>query len=125
MAVPATGGGGSGGGGSGGSGGGGGDGGDDGEPEPEKKKNFFSWKGWEERVAADPNFVYKVFIEQVWSLNLGSRPGAMPVGGRIVPRFPWPIGRLEVITPGCRMRACASLLEVTVWGFASAVCLES
>lgn len=23
------------------------------------------WKGWRERVAADPSFPYKVFIEQV------------------------------------------------------------
>jgi hypothetical protein len=69
------GGGGSGGGSSGGGGGGGGGGdGDDGEKKPEKPTGGFRWKGWEDRVAADPQFAYKVFIEQV-----GGRGGALPV----------------------------------------------
>ena len=60
--------GGSSGGSSGGSGGSGGGGGDDGE-QPSEKKPVFGWKGWQDRVAADPQFVYKVVVEQVsaWS----------------------------------------------------------
>ncbi|KAI7842869.1 hypothetical protein COHA_003487 [Chlorella ohadii] len=71
------GGGGSSGGSSGGSGGGGG--GDDGE-EPGEKKPVFGWKGWQDRVAADPQFVYKVVIEQVIGVtanvlgDMASRP---------------------------------------------------
>ncbi|EFN60085.1 hypothetical protein CHLNCDRAFT_133394 [Chlorella variabilis] len=49
------GGGGSGSGGSPGSGGGGGD--DGGEPEPAPQTAAFGWKGWQDRVAADPQFV--------------------------------------------------------------------
>jgi hypothetical protein len=29
------------------------------------KKGKFSWKGWEDRVAYDPEFPFKVFLEQV------------------------------------------------------------
>lgn len=56
------------GGGKSGGGGGGGDGGKgDGkgdEGEDGKKKTGF-WKGWEDRVAFDPEFPFKVFLEQV------------------------------------------------------------
>lgn len=48
-----------------GSSGGGGGGDDEPEPESEKKKSGIVWKGWEDRVAADPQFVFKVLIEQV------------------------------------------------------------
>jgi hypothetical protein len=33
---------------------------------PGKGGPFMGWAGWQERVAADPSFPYKVFIEQVW-----------------------------------------------------------
>ena len=33
--------------------------------EPEQKGILIRWQGWQERVAADPSFPYKVFIEQV------------------------------------------------------------
>lgn len=49
--------------GGGGGGGGGGDGAGDGEAP---KKRGFSWKGWEDRVAYDPEFPFKVLLEQVW-----------------------------------------------------------
>lgn len=49
---------------SGGGGGGGGDG-NDGEEPKDKNGPLFRWKGWEDRMAADPQFGYKVFIEQV------------------------------------------------------------
>lgn len=42
--------------------GGGGD--DDSSGQPSKGSRF-SWPGWEARVAADPQFIYKVFVEQV------------------------------------------------------------
>ncbi len=63
MAAAGGGDGGSSGGSSGGSGGSGGGGGDDGEEA--EKKPVFGWKGWQDRVAADPQFVYKVVVEQV------------------------------------------------------------
>jgi hypothetical protein len=64
---------------SGGSGLGGGGGGGDDEPGKEKKPAF-GWKGWQDRVAADPQFVYKVVIEQVIGVSasvlgdMASRP---------------------------------------------------
>ena len=72
--MAAAGGGGGSGGSSGGSGGGGGGGGgDEGKPE---KKPVFGWKGWQDRVAADPQFVYKVVIEQVGAARgCGTQPG--------------------------------------------------
>jgi len=49
----------------GGSGGvGGGDDNQDDGPQPSSAKNSLL-KGWEERIAADPHFTYKVFVEQV------------------------------------------------------------
>jgi len=49
----------------GGSGGfGGGDDSQGGGPQPSSAKNSLL-KGWEERIAADPQFTYKVFVEQV------------------------------------------------------------
>lgn len=33
--------------------------------EDERKKKKVLWQGWADRVAADPQFVYKVVIEQV------------------------------------------------------------
>ena len=48
-------------------GGSGGFGGDDenhGDGHPPSTKNSLL-KGWEERIAADPQFTYKVFVEQV------------------------------------------------------------
>ena len=41
-----------------------GTGGNDSSGEPNKGSGF-SWPGWEARVAADPQFVYKVMVEQV------------------------------------------------------------
>ncbi|EFN54829.1 hypothetical protein CHLNCDRAFT_23974, partial [Chlorella variabilis] len=61
--------------------GGGGGGGDDEEPAPEPApKPVAGWKGWQDRVAADPQFVYKVVIEQVIGVSasvvgdMASRP---------------------------------------------------
>jgi hypothetical protein len=39
-------------------------GGDDSEMNAEGK-GVFKWKGWEDRVKADSQFVYKVLVEQV------------------------------------------------------------
>ncbi|KAK9862835.1 hypothetical protein WJX84_007917 [Apatococcus fuscideae] len=73
------------GGGSGGSGGGGfgGDGrggGDSNDDDSSSSKPTFGWKGWRDRVAADQQFPYKVFIEQVIGVgaavigDMSSRP---------------------------------------------------
>jgi hypothetical protein len=60
---------GSGGSGGGGGGGWGGDGAGKGEGSGEggqqPKKGGFAWKGWTDRVAADPEFPFKVMLEQV------------------------------------------------------------
>ena len=79
------------GGGSGGSGGGGGDGGD-GEPpeEPAKKKSVVAWKGWEDRVAADPQFVYKVVVEQVIGVSAS-------VIGDMASRPNWGLNELDFV----------------------------
>ena len=61
--------------GGGGSGGGGGDDGH-GSSKPSAKNSLL--KGWEERIAADPQFTYKVFVEQV---------GA-PVGAALLAMLP-------------------------------------
>jgi hypothetical protein len=42
----------------------GGGGGDDGQP-PGPSASGFAWKGWQDRVAADPQFAYKMAVEQV------------------------------------------------------------
>ena len=42
--------------------GGSGDGGGEGTGP---KRRGFTWSGWEARVAADPEFVYKILVEQV------------------------------------------------------------
>ena len=75
---------------SGGSGGSGGGGGDDGE-QPSEKKPVFGWKGWQDRVAADPQFVYKVVVEQVsaWS----------------EPRLNGSLERLFAMGAGCNLSA--------------------
>lgn len=64
----------------GGSGGfGGGDDSQGGGPQPSSAKNSLL-KGWEERIAADPQFTYKVFVEQVIGVgaavlgDMSSRP---------------------------------------------------
>jgi protein quaking len=54
---------GSGGGGGGGWGGDGAEGSGEGGQQP--KKGGFAWKGWTDRVAADPEFPFKVMLEQV------------------------------------------------------------
>lgn len=81
--------GGSGGGGDGGSsgggsgGGGGGGGGDDDKGEVAGQKPAWGWKGWQDRVAADPQFVYKVVIEQLIGVTanvLGDMVGAECLG---------------------------------------------
>jgi protein quaking len=57
---------GSGGGGGGGSGGDGGSGaGKGGEGSEQPKGKGWAWKGWTDRVAADPEFPFKVLLEQV------------------------------------------------------------
>lgn len=64
-------GGGGGGAGKGGAGGGGGRRWDGDEGEQPKKRVL--WQGWADRVAADPQFVYKVIIEQVSAGLIGFR----------------------------------------------------
>lgn len=65
--------------GNGGNGGQGGDGGDDGDDHGDKN-NGIMWKGWQERVEADPEFVYKVLVEQIIGVgasvvgDMSSRP---------------------------------------------------
>lgn len=66
----------------GGNGGTGGNGGDDGndDGDGEEKNSGIMWKGWQERVAADPEFVYKVLVEQIIGVgasvvgDMSSRP---------------------------------------------------
>ncbi|KAK9818885.1 hypothetical protein WJX74_007678 [Apatococcus lobatus] len=62
-------------------GGGGGGGGDDRHGDDESSsKPTFGWKGWRDRVAADQQFPYKVFIEQIIGVgaavigDMSSRP---------------------------------------------------
>ena len=38
-------------------------GGDDGDAGDNEKKPGFRWKAWDDRIAADPKFGYKVLIE--------------------------------------------------------------
>lgn len=78
-------------GGSGGSGGGGGggDGGDDGSDQPQKKP-VFGWKGWQDRVAADPQFVYKVMIEQIIGVSAS-------VIGDMASRPNWGLNELDFV----------------------------
>ncbi len=79
------------GGGSGGSSGGGGGGGDDEEPAPEPvSKPVAGWKGWQDRVAADPQFVYKVMIEQVIGVSAS-------VVGDMASRPNWGLGELDFV----------------------------
>lgn len=61
-----------------GGGGSGGGGGDDshGSSKPSAKNSLL--KGWEERIAADPQFTYKVFVEQV----------GVPVGAALLATLP-------------------------------------
>ncbi len=47
------------------SGGGGGGGGDGDDGASKSSSSGWGWKGWQDRVAADPDFAYKVLIEQV------------------------------------------------------------
>eukprot|EP01023_Acetabularia_acetabulum_P023641 TRINITY_DN23063_c0_g1_i1.p1 TRINITY_DN23063_c0_g1~~TRINITY_DN23063_c0_g1_i1.p1 ORF type:complete len:324 (-),score=57.29 TRINITY_DN23063_c0_g1_i1:508-1479(-) len=55
-------------------------GGDDGKDDPESDDSGVLWKGWRERVAADPEFPYKVIIEQIIGVgaavigDMSSRP---------------------------------------------------
>ncbi|GAB4819025.1 hypothetical protein N2152v2_006071 [Parachlorella kessleri] len=73
------------------SGGGGGGGGDDGKDEqPQKPTGGFRWKGWEDRVAADPQFAYKVFIEQV--IGVGAS-----VAGDMAGRPNWGLNELDFV----------------------------
>lgn len=67
-------------GGTGGSGGfGRGDGDDEEKPQPPKR---VLWQGWADRVAADPQFTYKVLIEQVRG-GAVLCPGWLPVHGAV------------------------------------------
>ncbi|KAL4452239.1 hypothetical protein ABPG75_007901 [Micractinium tetrahymenae] len=71
-----------------GGGGGGGDDGDDGE-QPQKKP-VFGWKGWQDRVAADPQFVYKVMIEQIIGVSAS-------VVGDMASRPNWGLNELDFV----------------------------
>jgi hypothetical protein len=82
--------GGTGGGGGGGSGGGGGGGSGGGDDQPKKGGFKFTWKGWEDRVAADPQFVYKVLIEQI--IGVGAS-----VLGDMASRPNWGLNELDFV----------------------------
>ena len=43
-----------------------------GDSDGRNHKGQFSWPGWEARVAADPQFVYKVLVEQVGLMTCGT-----------------------------------------------------
>ena len=94
--LPALAGGGGGGGGViGGNGGSGGDafggrGGDDDETPAEEPEEFFLVKGWKERVAADPQFAYKVMIEQVIGVSAS-------VVGDMASRPNWGLNELDFV----------------------------
>lgn len=51
--------------------------GDEGSNQPEPEKRVL-WKGWSDRVAADPQFTYKVAVEQVRSDACWVRVGDVP-----------------------------------------------
>lgn len=72
-----------------GGGSGGGGGGDDGE-QPEQRKQGWVWKGWQDRVAADPQFVYKVLIEQVIGVSAN-------VAGDMATRPNWGLNELDFV----------------------------
>jgi hypothetical protein len=86
----AGGGGGSSGGSSGGSGGGGGGGEGEGSQPGDDKKPVVGWKGWNDRVAADPQFVYKVVIEQVIGVSAS-------VVGDMASRPNWGLNELDFV----------------------------
>lgn len=79
---------GSGGDGLGGSGGGGG-GGDDGNDKGKASQGIM-WKGWNDRVAADPQFVYKVLVEQI--IGVGAS-----VLGDMASRPNWGLNELDFV----------------------------
>lgn len=78
LRAAAAGGGGNGGGSGGGNGGG--DNNDDDNDGSSEEKSSIMWKGWQDRVAADPEFVYKVLVEQIIGVgasvvgDMSSRP---------------------------------------------------
>ncbi len=74
-----------------GSGGGGGDAwGGRGDDSSEDKEEFFLVKGWKDRMAADPQFGYKVFIEQV--IGVGAS-----VIGDMASRPNWGLNELDFV----------------------------
>lgn len=84
--VPQAGGGSGGGLGNGGGGGGGGGSGDDDE-QPGQRKQGWAWKGWQERVAADPQFAFKVMIELIIGVSAnvaGDMVRGQPAGGVVI-----------------------------------------
>lgn len=48
-----------------------------GDGSEDKKKGGFVWQGWADRVAADPEFPFKVLLEQVWPTT-ACLTGALP-----------------------------------------------
>lgn len=72
--------------------GGGGGGGDEGRGDDDapEKDEFFLVKGWKERVAADPQFGYKVFIEQVIGVSAS-------VIGDMASRPNWGLNELDFV----------------------------
>lgn len=80
------------GGGSGGSGGGGDawGGRGDGDDKDDSKNESILWKGWNERVAADPQFVYKVLVEQI--IGVGAS-----VVGDMASRPNWGLNELDFV----------------------------
>lgn len=72
-----------------GKGGSGGGGGDEGSV-PEEEEDTIMWKGWRDRVAADPQFPYKVFIEQI--IGVGAS-----VIGDMASRPNWGLNELDFV----------------------------
>ncbi len=71
-------------------GGGGEGGGGSGDNEDKSPKGTFVWKGWEDRVAADPQFVYKVVIEQIIGVSAS-------VLGDMASRPNWGLNELDFV----------------------------
>ena len=57
------------------------------------------WKGWNDRVAADPQFVYKVLVEQIIGV-------AASVLGDMASRPNWGLNELDFVFATLVVRAC-------------------
>lgn len=76
--------------GGGGGGGGGGEDDDDDAGDASSNQGGFAWKGWDDRVKADPDFVYKVLVEQI--IGVGAS-----VIGDMAGRPNWGLNELDFV----------------------------